>query len=156
MDQLRHYQRLFAYNAWANREAVAAIRAMREPAARAMKILAHVAAAEWLWFTRVRKEPQRMAVWPDLSAEECGSALDEIARAWNAFLKTRTPDGLRDPVSYTNSKGEPWRNTVEDVLLHVVMHSGYHRGQIASELRAAGVDPPYTDFIHAVRRRLIG
>ena len=40
---------------------------------------------------------------------------------------------------------------MEDVLLHVVMHSVYHRGQIATEVRAAGHTPAYTDYIQAVR-----
>ncbi|HEY6147556.1 MAG TPA: DinB family protein [Thermoanaerobaculia bacterium] len=36
--------------------------------------------------------------------------------------------------------------------MHVVIHGGYHRGQIAAELRAAGFTPAYTDYIEAVRR----
>ena len=40
---------------------------------------------------------------------------------------------------------------MEDVLLHVVMHSVYHRGQAAADVRANGGTPAYTDFIHAVR-----
>jgi uncharacterized damage-inducible protein DinB len=39
--------------------------------------------------------------------------------------------------------------------MHVVLHGGYHRGQIASELRAAGFTPAYTDYVEAVRRNLI-
>jgi uncharacterized damage-inducible protein DinB len=33
----------------------------------------------------------------------------------------------------------------------VVIHSAYHRGQIAADVRAAGHEPAYTDFIHATR-----
>ena len=32
--------------------------------------------------------------------------------------------------------------------MHVIMHSAYHRGQIAADVRAAGLTPAYTDFIH--------
>ena len=56
---------------------------------------------------------------------------------------------------YKNSKGEAWTSSVLDVLTHVVMHSAYHRGQIASVMRAGGGTPAYTDFIHAARQRLI-
>jgi uncharacterized damage-inducible protein DinB len=41
------------------------------------------------------------------------------------------------------------------VLLHVIMHSAYHRGQIAMAMRAAGQQPAYTDFIHAVRNSFV-
>ena len=58
-------------------------------------------------------------------------------------------------VSYKNTKGESWTNSVEDILMHVVMHSAYHRGQIAADMRAAGHSPAYTDFIHGIRQRLV-
>jgi uncharacterized damage-inducible protein DinB len=38
----------------------------------------------------------------------------------------------------------------------VLLHSAYHRGQIASFMRASGDTPAYTDFILAVRQGLIG
>ncbi len=65
------------------------------------------------------------------------------------------PAGLAETVVYKNSKGEPWTSTVEDILTHVLLHSAYHRGQIASQVRAGGEQPAYTDFIHAVRQGLI-
>ena len=57
--------------------------------------------------------------------------------------------------SYTNSKGELWENRVLDVLSHVLLHSAYHRGQIALEIRRSGSAPAYTDYIHAVRQGLL-
>ncbi len=62
---------------------------------------------------------------------------------------------LDQSVSYTNSQGEAWSSTVEEILTHITVHSAYHRGQIASDLRAAGMTPAYTDYIHAVRRGLV-
>ncbi len=44
---------------------------------------------------------------------------------------------------------------MEDILTHVVLHSAYHRGQIASQVRSGGEQPAYTDFIHAARQGLI-
>lgn len=44
---------------------------------------------------------------------------------------------------------------MEDVLTHVIMHSVYHRGQIAAEVRASGSEPAYTDFIEAIRRGFV-
>ncbi len=58
-------------------------------------------------------------------------------------------------ISYVNSKGESWSSQVDDVLLHVITHSAYHRGQIASDMRAAGLTPTYTDFIHAIRQEIV-
>lgn len=66
-----------------------------------------------------------------------------------------SPSGLLETVTYKNTKGEPWSNTVEDILTHVLLHSAYHRGQIASQMRADKEQPAYTDFIHAVRQGVI-
>jgi uncharacterized damage-inducible protein DinB len=33
------------------------------------------------------------------------------------------------------------------VLRHVVNHSTYHRGQVASKLKRFGVEQPLTDFV---------
>ncbi len=65
-----------------------------------------------------------------------------------------TPD-LARVVNYKNSKGENWRSLEDDIVQHVIMHSAYHRGQIATDMRAAGFTPAYTDFIHALRQGLV-
>ena len=114
--------------------------------------MAHVAATEWLWYDRLLGRPQTMPVWPDLTLEQSAALVDEMAGCWREYLAGLPAEGLQAVTAYTNSKGEPWRNTVQDVLTHVVMHSGYHRGQIAARVRSEGGEPAYTDFIEAVRR----
>ena len=59
---------------------------------------------------------------------------------------------LSQTVTYKNTKGEAWSSSIGDILTHVLMHSAYHRGQIASHMREQGHTPAYTDFIHAVRQ----
>ncbi|MGA7513237.1 MAG: DinB family protein, partial [Candidatus Sulfotelmatobacter sp.] len=71
------------------------------------------------------------------------------------FLSQLPPVGLMETVVYKNTKGEPWTSTVEDIVTHVLLHSAYHRGQIATLVRASGEQPAYTDFIHAVRQGLV-
>ncbi|MGH9479278.1 MAG: DinB family protein [Terriglobales bacterium] len=41
-----------------------------------------------------------------------------------------------------------------DILMHVALHSGYHRGQIAADMRSGGLEPAYTDYIHWRRQVL--
>jgi uncharacterized damage-inducible protein DinB len=149
------FLRMFAYDHWANREC---LRVMRESAfagSDPAKRIAHILSAEKLWLERIRREPQSLPVWPSSTIDECEAWADEMALAWRSYLKQLSPDALSEKVEYRNSKGEPWSSRVEDVLIHVPMHSAYHRGQIALEMRAAGLEPAYTDFIHAVRQGLV-
>ena len=155
MDTIDSFRRLFAYDEWANREALASLASAGTPPARALRLMAHVAAAERLWLERSRGERQSMPVWPELSLDECAAHLAELPGLWRDYLASLTPARLAESVAYTNSKGEPWTSVRADVLTHVVMHSAYHRGQVALDVRAAGATPAYTDFIHAVRQGLV-
>ena len=76
----------------------------------------------------------------------------ELPRGYERLL---SPERLAERISYTNSKGERWTSTVEEILTHLVIHSAYHRGQIAADVRGAGQTPAYTDYIHAVRQGLV-
>lgn len=154
-EVLRRHRRLFAYEDWANREALASLAAASPPPARSLKFLAHIAGASRLWLGRLRGAERPAAVWPDLELGECRAELEELGRLWTAYLQELTPAGLEETVSYVNSKGEPWTSRVEDILTHVVLHSAYHRGQVAADTRASGHAPAYTDYIHALRQGFV-
>jgi uncharacterized damage-inducible protein DinB len=155
MELRAHLRRLLAWDGWANREAIASLRAAAAPPARALRFMSHVAAAERLWLGRLRQDATPVVVWPDQTLGECAVEVEAVARAWPALLDGPPPADLERPIAYRNSKGEPWTSTVGDILTHVVTHSAHHRGQVASELRAAGFVPAYTDFIHAVRQGVL-
>jgi len=154
MDLLEHLRRQFAYDTWANREVLATLKASAQPT-RSRQLLAHILSAERLWLERIRKQPQSLSVWPEVSFEQCEAQIAELAGLWREFFGQLPPAGLLDEVTYKNSKGEPWTSTVEDILTHVLLHSAYHRGQIASQVRTDGEQPAYTDYIHAVRQGLV-
>jgi uncharacterized damage-inducible protein DinB len=117
--------------------------------------MGHIIGAEYLWLARLRGETSPLPVWPDLAVEACSDYLDELALLWADYLQGAKLSRLSQQVEYINTKGESWASTVEEILTHVVIHSAYHRGQIAADVRAAGQVPAYTDFIHAARQRLI-
>lgn len=155
MGLLEHLRRQFAYDAWANREVLNALKVSAHPNPRPLQLLAHILSAERLWLERIRKRPQSLPVWPDTAVGECEAQISDLSRLWNEFLSELSSAGLAEKVSYKNSMGEPWTSSVEDVLTHVLLHSAYHRGQIAAQMRAGGEQPAYTDFIHAARQGLI-
>jgi uncharacterized damage-inducible protein DinB len=127
MNLEEHYRYLSSYDAWANLEVIAALRSAGQPLERARKLMAHIVSAELVWLTRIEK-------------------------SWRGLL---AGDVLDRSVHYKNSKGEAYESLVRDILTHVFMHSAYHRGQIASDMRQAGSAPAYTDFIHGVRQGLV-
>jgi uncharacterized damage-inducible protein DinB len=153
MQLIEHYRQLARYDGWANQEVIRSLRTCGNPPAKSLRWLTHIVAAEYVWLTRLRSEPQPLPVWPDLSLAQCEEHCRTLAAAWTGYLDS----GLRldAAIHYKNSKGESWTNAVADILTHVFMHSAYHRGQIAADMRQAGEVPAYTDFIHGVREKLV-
>jgi uncharacterized damage-inducible protein DinB len=140
------------YDHWANRSVLDAFKRIGSPPEKSLRWFAHILAAEDLWLTRLTSETRNVVVWPSLNFAQCESYLEEQIEDWDSYLAKLTPDILASTITYRNTKGEPWTDTLQDILTHVSMHSAYHRGQIAADLRANGHEPPYTDYIEAVRR----
>jgi uncharacterized damage-inducible protein DinB len=153
MDLYSRLQREFDYDDWANREVIAALR-QPNPPLKALRLMAHIVATEFVWLARLNGEADP-AVWPEWGFEETERQQGEIARKMKEYLLACGPAGLGREVEYKNTKGARWQNWVADILTHVVMLSAFHRGQIAMVLRDAGLDPAYTDYIHAVRTKSI-
>jgi uncharacterized damage-inducible protein DinB len=149
-----YYAHLLRYDAWANRETLQSLRVGTAPA-RALKWMGHIVGAGTLWLARVREEPSPLAVWPELDLEECAAGIERMAEGWSHYLEALAPADLEEAVGYRNSAGEYWTSAVGDILTHLAMHGAYHRAQIAAAVREHGGAPAYTDFIHAVRRRLV-
>jgi len=155
VDAVQHYIRLFRYDAWANQEVLAGLRASAAPAERPLKFMSHILAAERVWLERLQGQKQSVPVWPQHTADECARQAAELLSLWEKYLAANTEAGLAATVKYKNSSGETWESRPDDILMHVIMHSAYHRGQIAADVRSAGFTPAYTDFIHSIRRRLV-
>lgn len=149
-------QRLFRYDRRANQDALENLRQTEHPPATAMGLLAHIIGAEWLWLDRLHSRPASIAVWPSLSVGECENHLRRLAVAWDEYLATLVDDQRTKDITYVNSKGESWHSSVEDILMHVIMHGSYHRGQIATRVRDVGRTPAYTDYIHVARQGWLG
>jgi uncharacterized damage-inducible protein DinB len=157
----KDFLRMFDYDSWANRECIAAMRgAAGSVSPEVIGRMAHILSAQKLWLERILNQPQSMPVWPGGTIEECSALSEQVSSAWRNYLNTLSQQTLPrqtldSNVKYRNSKGEPWSSRVDDILIHVLFHSAYHRGQIALQLRASGFTPASTDFIHAVRAGFI-
>ncbi len=142
-------ERLVAHMRWADDIVAETLLRHDPPQPDSLRLFAHIAAAEHLWYARIRGETPRLSVWPALTILEARDVTATEADHFAQLLATSAE--LSRVVRYRNSKGSEYENSVEDIIGHVVMHGSYHRGQIARHLRLAGFDPPYTDFIQFVR-----
>jgi uncharacterized damage-inducible protein DinB len=142
---------MIAHMRWADTLVADALRRTPAPSADAVGLFAHIAAVEELWYSRIEGVQMPHAVWPDLSPDQAREIADRHADLFEKLINEGDATRQR-PVSYRNSAGRDFRNTVEEIVTHVTMHGSYHRGQIARIIRASGGDPPYTDYIQFMRR----
>jgi len=144
---------LIGHMRWADAIVAEALLRDAPPEPQAARLFAHVASVEHLWLARIEAREPDFAVWPTaMSPAEAASLAAEHADLYERLVAGATAEALSRPVAYRNSAGRDFRSRVSDIVTHVAMHGSYHRGQIARQLRSAGFEPPYTDFIQYTRR----
>jgi uncharacterized damage-inducible protein DinB len=144
-------EKLFAQMYWADETVIEQIQSTSN--AEALRLHAHVLAAELLWYHRICAATGRPVdfdlpqVWPEWSVPECVRAAATARRVYESFLAGMDDAALAGEFEYTNSRGDAYRNRIDDALLHVATHGFHHRGQIARAVREAGQPPAITDMI---------
>ena len=118
------------------------------------KTVLHMWGAQNIWLKRLQGES--LAAWPYQIEQEskAGQLAGLVQSSQNIldFVTSKDDAFLSSLYSYTNMKGEPFTDSVEDTLFHVVNHSTYHRGQLITMLREASVTNVVgTDLIHYLR-----
>ncbi|MEP6902984.1 MAG: DinB family protein [Actinomycetota bacterium] len=150
MNTIEHLRQLYAYNDWANRRIITALK--ENPVEKSRKILAHLLITEQEYFARLYgKDSKGFDFWPDLSVEECGVLARETAERYEKLLRRFEDEGLDLTARYRTSEGVWCENTFREMLTHVPFHSAIHRGNIMLNLREAGFTPPKTDYIIYLR-----
>ncbi len=144
-------QRLVDHMSWADTQVLGKLRSAPEDTA-AIKWYSHVLAAERIWFMRMHNQDwTTQRVWPVLSLDECAALAEQNSSQLKQYVARLSEDELAKPITYINSSGDTFTNSVADMLTHVALHGVHHRGQIAASLRSNGVDPPALDFIRFAR-----
>jgi uncharacterized damage-inducible protein DinB len=156
------YRRWFQYEKEAHRRSLASLETV--PAAKrdhpsfakALTLLAHLAAARELWLHRfgVRESAPSTEeeFFPSgLSLQVVADRLERAHEEWSDYLGSLDDTELARVFDYRAIEGDRYRNRVEDLLTQLFGHSWYHRGQVASLVRELGGVPAATDYVFWVR-----
>lgn len=150
MNTIEHLRQLFAYNDWANRRIITALKENRSEKAR--KILAHILVTEKEYFDRLYgKDSTGFDFWQDLTLEECGELARETAQSYERLLRKFDDEGLGQTAEYKTSEGIEYENSFRELLTHVLFHSSIHRGNVILQMREENFTPPKIDYIIYLR-----
>lgn len=151
---------LFEYKAWANAElhvALAKFDAQQYPSQfRAMlhtldhaNVVDRIFQGHLIGTTTLRFKTTNSEPTPGLLE------LREIVRSTDdwylQFASSVSAERLKHRVHFTFTDGDTGAMSCEEMLLHVITHSGYHRGSIGQMLEDLGTDSPpdsLTKFLH--------
>jgi len=156
---LRDIHLLYDYNYWATKRIIGIVATM--DSAEFIKdrgsshggirgTLVHTMGAEAIWLNRWKGQPVAL-----VAKEADFPALDDLLRYWATVerdvmefcgnLKTDEEIGRR--FDYKDLKGNAYTSRLCDAMQHLVNHSTYHRGQVVTMIRQAGIKPIATDLI---------
>jgi uncharacterized damage-inducible protein DinB len=116
----------------------------------------HMLDAESIWWQRMKLQERIIRPSDDFKGDmkELSNNLLHQNRQWNEWIANANEHQLDHVFQYQNFKREQFKQPIYQMLLHVLNHGTYHRGQLVNMLRQLGVEKiPGTDFIEWSRRK---
>ena len=146
------------YDRWANLELLRTVSQVDPPAFRrpvggsfpsVHRTLVHLLWAESLWLERWREGSFAASLEPEAfpTPDSLREGLERVHARQLHFLAGLPPSAADRVLSYVNFQGETWSYPLRAMVQHLVVHSAFHRGQVASQLRLLGAVPPHTDYL---------
>ena len=149
---------LFGHKAWANTELFALLATLpaqhAEPLHTCIRTLNHIYVVDRLFQARLAGEPQPFEATNTKDTPTLDQLRKEVAAtdAWYLRYVSGIAEGeLSAMLDFTFTDGDAGRMSREEILLHVLTHGGYHRGNVGQVLKSISVAPPrdlYTKFLH--------
>jgi len=142
----KYFLKLYQYNAWANKRVINTIVRQQVSDEKILSLLGHIVAAQFLWLHRIKGLPAPdVKLWGKYSLDQLVEMAESVGKQWLEFVEST--DNFDRELTYRNYVNDPYTNNVENIMIHLVNHSSYHRAQIAMLLRQKGYEPINTDFI---------
>ena len=106
-----------------------------------------------VWLERFRGRSPR--TFPSVAVEF--PTLAAIRERWIAeernmrqYLAGLTEDDPERVETYVSTRGQTWTYSLWQMMVHLLNHQSYHRGQVTNHLRQLGVQPPAVDFLNGL------
>lgn len=142
----KYFAQLYHYNQWANDRVLEGLDRQQVEDEKILTVMSHVVSALYIWLSRIEgKSAAAYPLWKKYSRTELIEMNKVITGRWIKFIEDT--DDFNRVLVYNNYVGDPYKNNVEQIMIHLVNHSTYHRGQVAMLLRQNGLEPINTDFI---------
>ncbi|NII28382.1 damage-inducible protein DinB [Pseudoflavitalea sp. X16] len=139
------FKELFEYNHHINQKLGSALNAnVEKTSENAIKLYSHILNAHQIWNNRIDPRHPAFGVWEIHAIQDCQ---DIDKKNYEHILLIIERFDLNSMIHHPKIKGKNASKSIGEILFHVINHSTYHRGQLATEFRQNGLEPLATDYI---------
>ncbi|MCG2419425.1 damage-inducible protein DinB [Aequorivita sp. F47161] len=107
-------------------------------------LMSHTLNAHHIWNHRIFGVAPALQVWQELELNYLQKINTENYEHSVELIRQKD---LNEKIDYANSNGFQFKNTVNQMLFHIINHTTYHRAQLVSLLKTHGMQPINTDYI---------
>jgi len=153
-------QRLLSYKIWANEELFGLLLTLPDAEytsekSVATRILNHVYVVDRIFYANMRHQKHGYTALNTVDTPHLAE-LRDAAKATDqqllTYAKELDDNALAEVVDFTFVDGSPGKMSRDEMLMHLVMHGGYHRGAVGRILAQRSLQPPrdtLTVFLHS-------
>lgn len=111
-----------------------------------LKTFIHIAEAEKVWLLRL--QGTSLAQLSDAAVPHTPESVIVTSEELYELIEGMNDDFFNSIITYTNTKGQSFKNSAHIMMMHCLNHSTFHRGQIVTIMRELGLkEIPATDLI---------
>jgi uncharacterized damage-inducible protein DinB len=143
----KFFLELFEFNRQVNEKIIAAItfdNNREKVRKRVLDLLNHILLVHYSWNKRMQGENGLLDLWVPVNMFDF-QTFD--AQNHTCTAKIITERTLNNTCGYVDMNGQKQEHTYAGILFSILNHSAYHRGQINTGLRKAGLDVIPADYI---------
>lgn len=152
---------LFSAKAWANQELLSLMATVQTDTPErqqllhsAVRLLNHIYVVDRIFQAHLSGEAHGYSNTntkdtPTLS--ELSEAVQQCDTWYQTFIEQQSDETLGTAVPFQFTDGDTGCMTQAEILMHIITHGGYHRGNVGQILKGLQVAPPrdlYTKFLH--------
>lgn len=138
------FEELFQYNHRFNNDLIGILSQQKTGHEACIRLMSHILNAHQIWNLRIIPGETAYTVWQVHSIDALKQINQKNFDQSIAILQTHE---LSNVIPY-NTRGKLFEHSVRDILFQIINHSTYHKGQVATAFRKAGVEPVLTDYIY--------
>lgn len=152
LNWLKMIEEFINYTKLADNKVIDAFSSSDQELTDAERLFSHVLNAQHIWVKRIAGATPTFGIWQEHKRSNFSIISSENFEMMDSCLQNIPLETL---AVYHDSKGNEYKHAVSTMFMQMLNHSTYHRGQIVSMLKVAGITPPATDYILFKRNNLL-